>query len=421
MARLAQYVQRRGSGIFHLRIAVPEDIRPYLKRIEIRQSLNTRDAGIALALAHQLRNTISSVFEECRAMKKRQTEPKLHHFSYTVTLPDGAVHSIEIERENPEEEALISARAISALNEITPKPVPQAVAAPDRLSKVIGEYVAERVRENAWTAKTKLEAQGTFNLLVSILGDSPIAQIDAASARLVKELLQKTPPNLNKSPAFRGKTFQEVIAMSSPKVISIPTFNKHISTLGGLFAWAKRQRYVNENPFEGMALKAKSLPHEKRSVFLDEDLKKLFGSAVFTEKKFLHPYCYWLPLLGLYSGARIEELCQLHLADIRQIDGIWVFDINSDDEKNLKNLSSKRIVPIHEKLIGLGFLDYVEKLRIRKANRLFPELKKQRDGYSQAAQKWFNARYKKGCGVIDSKKTFHSFLNRPGFRGGSNT
>ena len=39
---------------------------------------------------------------------------------------------------------------------------------------------------------------------------------------------------------------------------------------------------------------------------------------------------------------------------------------------------------------------------------MFSELIKQRDGYSQAASKWFS-RYKNSCGITSKTKTFHSF------------
>lgn len=58
------------------------------------------------------------------------------------------------------------------------------------------------------------------------------------------------------------------------------------------------------------------------------------------------------------------------------------------------------------KLLELGLLDFVDKLKSRKESRLFPELNKQRDGYSQAASKWFG-RLKDGRGL--KGKTFHSF------------
>jgi integrase len=48
---------------------------------------------------------------------------------------------------------------------------------------------------------------------------------------------------------------------------------------------------------------------------------------------------YWIPLLGFFTGARLNELCQLHLCDIKEIDNVWILDINEEDSKKIKNLN----------------------------------------------------------------------------------
>lgn len=75
------------------------------------------------------------------------------------------------------------------------------------------------------------------------------------------------------------------------------------------------------------------------------------------------PERYWIPLVGLYSGMRQGEICQLYVDDIQQYDDIWCFNVNDSGDKRVKNLASKRIVPVHPNLIKIGFLDYVEGMR----------------------------------------------------------
>jgi len=109
---------------------------------------------------------------------------------------------------------------------------------------------------------------------------------------------------------------------------------------------------------------------------------------------------------------RLNEICQLHLNDFRSEDGIYVIDVIGDEkEKNLKNKTSRRLVPLHNFLVNeLNLLGYVEKLRKEGKTRLFPELRKRRDGYGHTASKWF-ARYKERCGIGagEARKDFHSF------------
>ena len=106
---------------------------------------------------------------------------------------------------------------------------------------------------------------------------------------------------------------------------------------------------------------------------------------------------YWIPLIGLHTGARKNEICQLQPADIMSIKGTWCFNITTEgDEKSLKtgdHGGSKRIVPIHSNLISLGFLAFVD------ANRTTPNPNGRlfRDATYTAVNKW--------AGKFD--KTFH--------------
>ncbi len=171
--------------------------------------------------------------------------------------------------------------------------------------------------------------------------------------------------------------------------------------MSSVFDWAKRHCYVEFNYLEGMTLKKKQAAREERYAFEQEDLDKLFAP----QKAYQHPYYRWLPLMALHTGARIEELCSLYIEDIYQKEGIWVIDINDNHDKKVKTLSSRRVVPVHSKLLELGFINFINSIN---HERVFPELKKSRDGYSQAASKWFG-RYRKRVGVTGKKKVFHSF------------
>jgi integrase len=111
---------------------------------------------------------------------------------------------------------------------------------------------------------------------------------------------------------------------------------------------------------------------------------------------------YWIPLLGLFSGARSSELCQLHCADIVQEQGVWVIDINDGAEgKTVKTKASRRQVPIHSELIRLGFLAYVEATRKAGHERLWPALSLREGRPSHTFSRWFNAKPRKAIpGVV---------------------
>ena len=128
------------------------------------------------------------------------------------------------------------------------------------------------------------------------------------------------------------------------------------------------------------------------------------GTAIIKDQK------YWLPILGLYSGNRLEEFAQQHRSDVRQTEGLWHFTLNDDGDKQLKNDQSARRVPIHPLLLLLGFLDYVEKAAPKANDRIFPLLRPggpdRKVGYYFS--KWWS-RYGQGTGVYEKGYDYHSF------------
>jgi integrase len=125
---------------------------------------------------------------------------------------------------------------------------------------------------------------------------------------------------------------------------------------------------------------------------------------------------FWVPLLALHSGARREELCQLLVTDVRERDGVPFLALTEENEhgrrdglKALKTDSSAREVPIHPRLIELGFLAYVAARKEAGDARVFPlvesgEGKPKGDAWG----KWFG-RYLRERGIVHPLKVFHSF------------
>ena len=75
----------------------------------------------------------------------------------------------------------------------------------------------------------------------------------------------------------------------------------------------------------------------------------------------------------------------------------------------MKTDSSLRTIPIHPKLIDMGFLYYVEYQRKNKKEKLFSDLRQQKRGlYGRSVQAWF-ARHLDTLGIISETKVFHSF------------
>ncbi len=277
-----------------------------------------------------------------------------------------------------------------------------------RFSEVQKRYIAESEQGGNWRSKTKAEYIAIFDLFVRIMGDLDVRVIDRKMMSEFKDILTRLPPNLNKNPAFKDKSIDEILA-SKPKTTLAPrSVNKHLTRMGSLFNYAVNNGYMQVNPATDMHIKIKIRADQDREAFTAEDLQSLFSSKDYTEGSHKYPSRFWTPLIALYAGCRLEEICQLHLEDIRQEGEVWVFDINAKEGRQLKNIASARLVPIHPFLIELGLLKYVDTVKATGVDRLFPELSNRQHGkYGHMVSRWF-ATFRKKCGISDGK-TFHSF------------
>ena len=61
----------------------------------------------------------------------------------------------------------------------------------------------------------------------------------------------------------------------------------------------------------------------------------------------------------MYSGARGEEICQLSPGDVKNIGGVWCLSIHDREWRKLKTSNSLRDIPVHKRILELGFLDFV--------------------------------------------------------------
>lgn len=187
---------------------------------------------------------------------------------------------------------------------------------------------------------------------------------------------------------------------------------KYFAAIGGLFRLA---RATGDIPFGYLPTEGHSIyssrakkKAEKNSYkpFSIPELQVIFDPANYARME--KPCDFWLPLLGLFTGGRIGELCQLGVNDIQLHDRIWSISINDEDGKSVKTAASKRLIPIHPQLIELGFLDYVEDVMPYGAG-LFPYLIAHKyNGLSKTpGDRW--GRYLDAVSIIDPLKVFHSF------------
>jgi len=300
--------------------------------------------------------------------------------------------------------AIKASGAVPAASEIVSPPT----VTGDPLSAVIEAYCDNQNAEGCWTAKTDAENRAILAQWLNIVGDQPITSYGGAQHRAYKETIQRLPPNINKSPRYRGKRIDEILAMGD-KPAAPNTINKSLTRISALFRWAVAYDHAAWQPAGGMKIKNPKRASEERQAFSDDDLIKLFHRDDYRRGRATLPHRYWAPLIALFTGARQNEIAQLYVADFREANGVPLININDQGEgKRLKTKAAKRSIPVHTELVRLGLLRYVDELRTANETRLFPELLEKRDGFGQKVSKWFQS-YRRKCGITDSGKVFHSF------------
>lgn len=204
------------------------------------------------------------------------------------------------------------------------------------------------------------------------------------------------------------------------KEVAPQTVEKDLSFLKAIMQFAFESDKIRSNPAAGIKVAKNEMASARRDLET-ADLTKLFTSSIYTSRQ--RPRggsgeaAAWLPIMALYTGARLEELCQLTLDDIKTDARIPYFrildlvDETADKQiKRLKNTGSRREIPIPQQLIDHGLLNYVDHLRNEKQTWLFPELTIE-PKYGRRGANWSKwwGRWRKKLSVTGREKCFHAF------------
>ncbi len=284
-----------------------------------------------------------------------------------------------------------------------------------KLSEFIEKYISTKLKDGQWKEHNVSTHKNRLMAMFSILGDVPVQNISREDLRKFRDTLRNMPPNYMKMSKYNGMSVEEIIASSPQKTYSIKTVNITIEAIASMFEWGVREGLIEKNNAKGLQLKDERQDIELREAFTQEDLHKIFFNKHYILQNFKLPAYYWAPLIGLYTGMRLEEVCQLHCADIQQVGDIWYIDINtkvapeSTEVKLLKNSSAQRQVPLHSTLLEYGLISFVQEVQAAGHERIFPELAKTQSSpkYGKNVGKAFSA-YIKKCNITDGKKSFHS-------------
>lgn len=167
---------------------------------------------------------------------------------------------------------------------------------------------------------------------------------------------------------------------------------------------------IPKNPWEGLEIVFKTT--NKRRPWTDAELVTLFHQPLHLKFQLPHDTkagkeaAYWIPLLGLYTGARVGELAQLRVDDVDLTGSVPFIRITDEgDLQRVKTLAGIRTVPIHSQLLALGFSDYVKACSERGDVELWQHLPRREERPGGYFSHWFG-QYRKSLG-LGTKPDFH--------------
>ena len=365
------------NGHFYYKIKVPVDLQQHFPFPYIKKSFKTTDLPVAKAMLVTMEYQTKRVFTLLR----------------TGMLKDDMVGSL-INEIVPVGAGRVIHRPNIVSERVTIKKHP--------LSGVIRQYT--EVKQVEWTPKTKMEMGGVFRLLQDILGDVDVTGITKQGMLDLRAKLMRLPANLYKR--YPGQTILQILDVGGITPMSIKSVNKHVGGMAALLRYCADEGIVPTNHAIGLKMSEKGRVDEERSTYSIGDLKLIVGNLPSDPST---PERYWIPLIGCYSGMRLNEICQLYIEDVLQVDGIWCFSINGAKDKRLKNDPSERMIPVHPKLIDLGLIEYVDNTRKLRVPRVWMNLTwMDVHGYSNGFGKWYQ-RFNRAYVTEDPKKVFHSF------------
>lgn len=258
---------------------------------------------------------------------------------------------------------------------------------------------------DAWKSKTPAPgAQGahetatTVEDFIDYFGNVPVSRITGDHLYNFRDevaSLPKAMPRVDRDLSFNARLAK--YRDHDAAKVAPPSVKRRVGHIQSLLTYAFSKRWIEHNTGAGIPIEGYAKNTGGRRPFLDDELVLLFGCPLFLE-----PRCWsfaretvsdltlaWFFLLGLTNGARIEEIGQTALTNVKTDGGVRYLDLGPDAK--VKNDGSRRMIPLHKAIIDLGFDDYVAALRKAGHTRLFPELRANKfDKLCQAASQVAN-------------------------------
>lgn len=288
------------------------------------------------------------------------------------------------------------AEVLAGLQLSTPaQPSPEAPVAPQERRVARPTPVTLRDVYDRWKASKKRSADAESSCMRALV--------------LCEECLG--PVDVTQLTRAQGDTFR---AWLLTKGATSKTSRDRLNWLKTLLKYAARDlEVITKSPWVGLEIAHRTTA--RRRPWKPDELAMLFSQPLFTRYELPKEWraggaaAYWIPLIGLFTGARISELAQLRPEDVSTSGPIPHLGITDAGEgQQVKTSASVRSIPIHPELVRLGFLEYVEAMQKACERSLWPDLKLRMGRPGGFISQWFGD-FRKTVGLIEQYPDFHCF------------
>ncbi|MGL1042296.1 tyrosine-type recombinase/integrase [Vibrio vulnificus] len=343
------YLIKLSNNVFYTRISTPAILQTSLGYPrEIRLSLFTKYRRLATKRNAQLASAIHTLHEQALAENILYTDFKISLSTKVAEIRQQFCSNLP-HVDNPQSKCTSRSIETRVMSAPAPAPAPEEsvnsrLIGAQELTTELNNFIRSKRLEQV-TPLTLTQLNQRCTNFLNYLAKQEICLSAKAANTYRDHLIEK---------GLSAKTVKEYIAA-----------NKQF------FDYCERIELIEKNVFK--AIKAPKSRVAKASQQRDrwqlKELKKLFSSSEYRKKD---AQFNWTTKIQLYHGCRPSEVCQLTTSDIQIIEGVPCITVSdSGTEQRLKTSNAFRTIPLHNKLIKEGFLDYVQERREQKQKQLF--------------------------------------------------
>lgn len=437
------YVVRRGDTLY-FRIRVPASLHSVIQRREIVQTLQTQNRQQAIPIALDLASKAKTIFNKLsrdmeekdlyeqllnglegeqfdaigEAIEEKKKEPKqtslpllLKEYKLKRKLSDSKdreldtlikaaderiLHKKEIEDLRSKVKRLIVNErsekdtykeiALNITSQPAPESPPKEKFNTPTVSEVTQDYLSSNKLSNL-KKRTKQKYATSLKMINIFMGNDKMSDIRQFHINKMFGEIERLPPDWKREEngKYKSMSIKQIIKQNTGDGLHMSAFDGYKSPLTQFIGWAKNNYNGSFQDVDVRDIKYEGVRREseggQRSFKLDELIK------LFTCKE-MKSHCksskdvgkFWLPVIGLYTGMRVNEICQINpFKDIIKDEetGILYFLVSEkteaapDIKKSVKSGNERRI-PIHSRLIDLGIVKYTDSLKDAGFKRMFP-------------------------------------------------